>query len=385
MCDVLLTNGQIGYEPTPTARWSHRHDHAHVHASNPATDARGCFDNPMAHDALLDQLLKEDLPAEARQGALDTLSRQLERIDDATEQQAFRMLLLRAARIAKSRGSAAVTEDLTGLAMKDASWLVTPGALEACGPPHMPIRVTVQDGPPVDAVIEAQLEKLSLPAGPDLETKYRFTALTHESDALAVTLTPTTWTSAKRFHTAVQRDPAWASKLPDGRWITPMPFGDRLLPGIAVVHAIIMTSDNDLIAAQRSAETSYAPLHWSLSFEEQLNDKDIRHDEDAFTAAARRGFHEEFGAGIPARNVVPLTTVMQIDLLNLGMVMLLRPPMTAEEIRDSWHSVAKDRWEAKEVHGLPLDGLDKGIASLGLLHPSSKLRSLALRRWLLTP
>src|SRR5689334_1892961 len=131
----------------------------------------------------------------------------------------------------------------------------------------MPVRVTVHDGPPVDPGIETQLQKLSLPTGPNLETKYRFTSLMHQSNALVVTLAPTTWSSAKRFHTAVQRDPAWASKLPDGGWITPMPFGHQLQPGIAVVHAIITTSDGKVIAAQRSAETGYAPLHWSVSFE----------------------------------------------------------------------------------------------------------------------
>jgi hypothetical protein len=338
----------------------------------------------MTRDVLLDQLLDENLPAEAHRASLNALIRQLERTSGGSEQQAFRMLLLRAARIANSRGSTALAGDLTGLAMNEAAWLVTPGALQACGSLGMPVRVSVHDGPPVDPVIEAQLQKLSLPTGPDLETKYRFTGLMDEKDALKVTLAPTTWTSARRFHAAVQRDPAWASKLPNGRWITPMPFGDQLLPGIAVVHAIIMTSDGKVIAAQRSAETSYAPLHWSVSFEEQLNEKDIGPNEDAFTAAARRGFTEEFGAKIPAASVVPLTAVMQIDLLNLGMIMLLRPPMTAAQIRDSWHSAAKDGWEAKEIRALPLDGLDAGMASLGLLHPSSKLRYQALQRWLLT-
>ena len=339
--------------------------------------------NSMTRDALLDKLVKEGLPAEVRRASIDALSGQLERTGDASQQQAFRMLLLRAARIAKSRGSTVVSDDLTALAMKDASWLVTPGALEACGPLAMPIRVSVQDGPPVDAVIQAQLEQLSLPTGPDLETKYRFTTLAHGRDALAVTLAPTTWTSVNRFHTAVQRDPAWASKLPDGRWIRPMPFGDRLLPGIAVAHAIIMASDHQVIATQRSLEVSYAPLHWSVSFEEQLNEKDVGLYEDAFTAAARRGFREEFGAEIPARNIVPVGAVMQMDLLNLGMIMLLRASMTAEEIRESRQSIAKDGWEAKEVRGLPLDSLDQNIANLRL-HPTSELRCLALRRWLFT-
>jgi NUDIX domain len=338
----------------------------------------------MSRDALLDQLLQESLPVEVRRACLADLSRQLGRIADAAEQQTFRMVLLRAAHIATSKGNTAVADELNALATRDARWLVTLGALEACHSLGTPIRVTVQDGPPVDRAIEAQLEKLSFPVGPELETKYRFSALTCESDVLAVTLAPTTWASARKFHTTVQQDPAWASKLADGSWLTPMPFGDWLLPGIAVVHAIIMTSDDKVIVAQRSAEVGYAPEHWSVSFEEQLNGSDIDHEEDAFTAAARRGFAEEFGAELPARDVTPLTTVMQIDLLNLGMITLLRPSMTAEDIRSSWRSVAKDSWEAKEVRGLQLGDLDAGLANLGLLHPSSELRRLALRRWLAT-
>jgi hypothetical protein len=357
--------------------------YADVYPGSQPTDPLECFDDQMDSDALLDRLLEEDLAAEMRRASVDALSRELDGIRDRPGQQAYRWMLLRAARIARSRDRIAVSDDLTELAMKEASWLVTPSALEASGPLDVPVSVTVQDGPPVDHVIQAQLDELSIPTGPDLETKYRFTDLTRETDALAVALAPTTWTSATKFHTAVLRDPAWTSRLPDGRWVTPIPFGDRLLPGIAVVHAIVMTSDDKVIAAQRSARMSYAPSHWSVSFEEQLNEKDIGHDEDAFIAAARRGFHEEFGVEMNVRDIVTLTTVMQTDLLNLGMVMLLRPLVTAEQIRDSWMSVAKDGWEAQEVLGIPLDGLSARIERLGRLHPTSELRGLAVRRWLL--
>ncbi len=336
----------------------------------------------MGYDGLLDQLLEDHLPAEVRRAAIDALSLDLDSVDDPTQQQALRLLLLRAARIVQHGGKTALAQDLTDLAMRDVIWLVTPGALQASEFLDVPIRVTVQDGPPAEAAIEAQLERLNLATGPDLEMKFRFTGLNYRTDALEIALTPTTWTSARRFQTALERDPAWASKLPDGKWIMPLPFGDVLLPGIAVVHAIIVTSDRRVIAAQRSEKTSYSPLHWSVSFEEQLNEKDIRDEQGAFTAAARRGFHEEFGAEIAACNVMPLTAIMQIDLLNLGIVVLLRPSMTAEDVRDSWRSVARDGWEASEVRGLPLDDLDAGAASLGLLHPSSELRCLVLRRWL---
>ena len=128
--------------------------------------------------------------------------------------------------LAGSAGNAEVADGLTAAAMRDSSWLVTPDALEACYSHGAPVHVTVQDGPPVDEAIEAELEKVTVPVGPSLEGKYRFTAMKCEKDALAVTLTPTTWASAKKFQTVLQRDPAWASKLPNGSWLTPLPFGD---------------------------------------------------------------------------------------------------------------------------------------------------------------
>lgn len=339
-----------------------------------------CFDVAMSCDADLDQVVEVGVRADVRSASLYALRGQLQRARSVADQQALRMLLLRAARIARSRGIA-VADDLVGLAKKDASWLVTPGALEACGPLRGPIQLRVRDGPPVDAVVQAQLEALKLPVGPDLETKYRFTALNSGPDGLHATFAPTTWTSGHGFHVALQQDLAFASKLPDGRWSKPIPFGDQLLPGIAVAHAIILTADRHVIAAKRSRTTSYAPLHWSISFEEQLNENDFGCDQDAFTAAARRGFHEEFGAEVPAADVIPLASVMQVDLLNLGIVMLVCPAMTAREIRDSWHSAAVDGWEAEDVLHLPLD--DLLATSLGMqLHPSSELRCLALRRWL---
>ena len=337
----------------------------------------------MAYDSDLDLVLEADVSSAAGRGALAALRRQLDGMDGAADQQALRMLMLRAARIAESRKSNALADDLIRLATTDARWLVTPGALEASSPLDVPIRVIVQDGPPVDPFIEAQVARLNFATGPDLETKYRFTALQHGKDALTVALAPTTWTSSRKFHAALQRDPAWASKLPDGRWITPVPFGDQLLPGIAAVHAIIMTRDGQVIAARRNARMRYAPGHWSVSFEEQVNEQDFGRSQDAFTAAAQRGFHEEFGAEVATGEVVPLATLMEIGVANLGVVMLVLPALTASEIRDSWRSFAKDGWEADQVCGLRVDDLDTGIAHLGqLIHPSSELRCLALRRWL---
>jgi hypothetical protein len=342
----------------------------------------GLLGDRMTCYALLDQLVSESPGAEVRAACFAALGRQLGQIGDVAKQQGFRMQLLRAGRVAESKGMATVADDLTQLAARDARWLVTPGAVETSGLLDIPINVTVQDGPPIDAAIERGLQALSVPTGPDLETKYRIAAVKRERQALSVSLVPTTWTSAKKFHAVVEHDPGWLGKLPDGPWITPIPFGDSLLPGIAAVHAIIMSSDGAVIAAQRSAATSYRPLHWSVSFEEQLNEKDLRQHEDAFTAAARRGLKEEFGADSSAQDAVLLAAVMEISLLNLGLVFLLSLPMTARQLIDSWSSKAKDKWEANDVRAIPLDNVDAGMASLGQLHPTSELRWLALQRWL---
>lgn len=332
--------------------------------------------------ALLDQLLSEGPASETCAARLAALGSQLLAIRSAGEQQGFRLQLLCAARIAASEGLPAMADEFTRLATKDAPWLVTPNALEATEPVDGPISVGVQDGPAISAAIERELQNRSVVTGPDLEAKYRFAAIKQDRHGLSISLVPTTWTDAKRFHSIVEHDPSWARGLPDGWWISPVPFGDCMLPGIAVVHAIIITSDQTVIAAQRSAQTSYRPLHWSISFEEQLNDKDVNQKGDPFSAAARRGLKEEFGVDVAAQDIVPLATVMQVDVLNLGLIFLLRLSMTADQLINSWKFTAKDRWEANEVRAIPLRSADASIASLGQLHPTSEMRLLALRRWL---
>ncbi|GIH24150.1 hypothetical protein Aph01nite_24600 [Acrocarpospora phusangensis] len=360
--------------------------HEHVYVRIPAAGALGCFDDPMARDALLDQLLRDVLPTEIREASLDALKRQFDRIHDHEARQAFRFSLLYAAKTALERGSERVAADLVELATATPQWIVTPGALEATAPDggQVHLSVDVSDGPGVSSFVQDRLAALGhIPTGPDLETKYRFAAL-RGGGAVEASLVPTTWSASNRFHRAVQQDPAWISHRPDGSWLLPLPFGEDVLPGVAVVHAVILTSDRQVVLAQRSDKVGYSPLHWSASFEEQLNERDFSREENPFLHAARRGFREEFGCEVEERQAIPLTTLMQIDLLNLGVVVLLLPDLTGAQIHEHWRSRAKDDWEARDVRWLPVDALLDGVGREPFtpLHCTSELRCQALARWL---
>jgi hypothetical protein len=156
--------------------------------------------------------------------------------------------------------------------------------------------------------------------------------------------------------------------------------------GEPAVHGIVLTSDDHVLLAKRSARAHYAPAHWSVSFEEQLNEHDLNQDADPFTNAACRGFREEFGGDLPPGQVVALSAVLQLDLLNVAMVMLLQPDLTAAQIQESWRSGPPDSWEAQELQSLPirhLDRLSRGDANPFMpLHTTSRLRSSLLQRWI---
>jgi hypothetical protein len=367
--------------------------HIMLYVSSPAAAALGCFDDPMARDALLDQLITDVLPAEIRDSCLQALERQQERLTDPAERQLYRLLLMYTARIAADKGSAVTARRLTELAMADAGrdgWLADPETLQVVPPwplaEPVAIRTQVREGPPVEAAVEAAMRDLhDLDTGPDLEAKFRFTHLAYQpGSGLEVTLAPTSWSISKRFSTALQRDPTRIGHTMAGTWIQPMPLGNTVLPGIAVVHGIVLTSDGQVLMAQRSAKVGYAPLHWSASFEEQLNGHDLDTGTDPFIHAACRGFHEEFGCDVDASRVTLLSAVLQIDLLNIGLVFLLRPDSTSTQIEQRWADSAPDRWEAKQLGWLPEQALDEVSWSQKFhpLHVTSRLRCELLRRWI---
>jgi hypothetical protein len=250
------------------------------------------------------------------------------------------------------------------------------------------LHATVDEVIPVDQAIEVAVESLGdIETGPDLETKFRFTQLGYRSDSsVRTTLTPTTWSRTSRFVAALQRDPALMRHSLDGTWIEPVPLGLTALPTVAAVHCIVLTADDRILLAQRSARVHYAPAHWSASFEEQLNERDFDGGGDPFTRAACRGFAEEFGGDLTPDRVVPISAVLQVDLLNVVIVMLLRPDMNAAQIHERWRSGSPDAWEAQDLQSLPIEHLDRlghsDVHQFMPLHPTSLLRSSLLQRWI---
>lgn len=370
--------------------------HAHTFVAEPAATALGCFDMPMARDALLDKLTGNVLPADVREACLQSLEHQLDRVPDAEHRQAFRFLLLHAARIARHRDAITLARRLTELALArihgEEGWLVEPNALEVVGPwslsPPVTLHTSIDGGTSTDPAIDAAVDSLGdVDTGPDLEAKFRFTKLSRQSDhSVDLALAPTTWSRTSRFIYALQKDPALMQHAADGSWIQPVPLGTTALPTIAVVHGIVLTSDDRILLAQRGAQTRYAPAHWSVSFEEQLNEWDFSTDVDPFTSAACRGFQEEFGGRLTAEQTVPLSAVLQIDLLNVGIAMLLRPDLTATQIRQSWQAGPADGWEAQDLQSFPLAELGTIIhgdaPEFAPLHVTSRLRCVLLQRWI---
>jgi hypothetical protein len=319
----------------------------------------------------------------------------LDRVPDARHRQAFRFVLLHAARIARHRDALTITRRLTELALArlhgEAGWLAEAGSLEVVPPwppnPPVTLRATVDDSIPPDRAVEAAVENLGdIETGPDLEAKFRFTALGSGPDhCVHITLAATTWGRTSRFVAALQRDPALMRHSGEGAWIEPVPLGSTTLPTVAAVHCVVLTADAQVLLAQRSARVHYAPAHWSVSFEEQLNERDFGADADPFTHAACRGFAEEFGGDLAPGQVVPLSAVLQIDLLNVVMAMLLRPDLSAAQIKQRWRSGTPDAWEAQDLQSLPLADLDRlgqgDARQLTPLHPTSLMRISLLRRW----
>lgn len=369
--------------------------HAHTYVGEPVATALGCFDMPMARDALLDQLIRDVLPADVREACLRSLESQLQRVSDAQRRQAFRFVLLHAARIARHRDALTIARRLTELALArlhgEVGWLIDAGALEVVPPwpvnPPMTLHTTFDHSIPIDRAIEAAVENLGdIETGPDLEAKFRFTELSCSlDDSVHATFAGTTWSRTSRFIAALQRDPALMRHSLDGAWIEPVPLGCIALPTVAAAHCIVLTADDQILLAQRSARVHYAPGHWSASFEEQLNERDFDGAADPFTRAACRGFAEEFGGDLTPDRVVPLSAVLQIDMLNVVIVMLLRPDLTASQIQERWRSGSPDAWEAQDLQSLPVEHLDRlgrGDAHQFMpLHATSLLRSLLLQCW----
>jgi len=355
--------------------------HEHTRARTAAAECLADVDAPESREALIATLMERSIPAELRRACLTGLLQQIPR-HDATVAAARRWQLLSASTRAVGNEVYSSADDLRLLGSgTDADQnLVDPRAFELCRVVEgLGLRTTFTDDAPVDdgarAVITAQDVRA---VGADLETKYRIAAIDSASAPVTVALAETTWREAAAFHRALRRLEVDAPEKLDGllgAW-----FDHRPLPGVASVHVIVITSDRQVVLAQRGEATIYAARRWSASFEEQISDSDfLTEPDDVFAAAARRGFGEELGDATAIVNVEHLGAIMEMPLLNPSIVSVVRLSLSFSEVHDGWHHLPEPR-ELAALKAVPLAELDNDSLHHRNLHPTSEIRLAMLRR-----
>lgn len=161
------------------------------------------------------------------------------------------------------------------------------------------------------------------------------------------------------------------------------------MPGIAVVHCLLVTADRKVVLAQRPPNTPHAPGRWSASYEEQITGSDFSHTSiDAASAAAVRGLREEFAVEASAADTTIVSVLMEMPILNPAIVVIVRCQATYQQIEDTWGRHQREGHH-DEIAGLRAVELSEDrLRSTALaweqerLHPTSALRLLLLARWL---
>jgi hypothetical protein len=370
------------------------HEHSNVRLA--AAGALSVFEGTRSRDALLNELVKRHVAADVRNACLEALGFQFRRLDGARQRQAFRYLVIRCIQIVEAAGDVSLAEAIRDWLFDPSflngdDWLFTEPALEVLSPGSPSWRELVEIGSvPVDNTVMLQLSALpSLDVGPDLEAKYRLGRVRAGEGRLDITLSPTTWSEGRRFHVALAQNPALFAQV-NGAWILPAPLGTQALPGLAVVHVMVLTADKQVLMAKRPSKASYAPSHWSASFEEQVTKADLDEQPVVFARAACRGFMEEFGIHADLVDVQVLSVAMEMPNLNLAVIALIRTPKTLSEIHGCWAGEPRPlhAHEAVEVGGIvadqqKLEEIAQGAPSdFTPLHPTSRLRLGILARCL---
>jgi hypothetical protein len=368
--------------------------HEHLFARIPVARCLGQADAPASRAALLTELLRPSLSWDVQQACLDALDTQIRNASEPALRALRRWLVLDTAHQA-ARSSVPAARALANLAAK--SWesneyLVTRTAFEIL---RVPATTAPGSAPsfellsPTAAPVADWIHELVGPddyaaAGKGWEPKYRVVSISNSSDAgLQVSLTETTWEEGASFQCAMRRQASSLSCNAD-RILSAWLGGAAYFPGVISIHCIIVTRDRKVVETRRGAGTLY-PGRWSISFEEQVTTTDFKSEiHDAATAAALRGFTEEFGLSAGECRIRIISAIVEFPIVNPVLVALIETGQTADSFRRAFeNSQDADAAEIDEISFVsPLPHLLKSEIERADLHPTAAIRALMLSRLL---
>jgi hypothetical protein len=342
-------------------------------------------DAPEAATALVAELGEADVPPQVRGACVAALLRVLHRTS-GLHRLALRLDAARGAVVARRRGRELAADALWTLATGHETtdgWPILGGgaALTTTGGGALRVVESYSASPPPSDGPAALLQPDELAAaGEELEVKFRYTGVEVRGGVLALEVGRSSWPLGRAFHVLARDTP---ERLVPGfptAALLPRPFGEGSAPGIACVHAVVRTSDGQVLLAQRSLLASYWPGAWSISFEEQVTASSGDRPEDA-VAAALRGFEEEFGLVAERSHGAVMGALLELDTLNVAVVVRLDVPFTAEQILTRWSTEPRPSHHHEAValafvsdEAAQIAALIEGRSERDPLHPTSRLR-----------
>jgi HEAT repeat protein len=364
--------------------------HEQLYARTAVASCLGQADDPAARAALITELLGPSPSWDVQEACLEALDTQIREAKGPAQRALRRWLVLEAADEAARSGAPAAAA-LADLASK--SWganepIVTTGAFEvvpvAADAGSVPSITLLQaEAPPVvewirDLISPGDYSK----AGPGREPKYRMVSVARpDRTRLAVTAARTTWEEGASFHCAMLRRAPVLRESAD-RILSAWLGRTANFPGIASVHCIVLTSDRKIVKAQRGANTLYSAGRWSVSFEEQITTVDFESlTYDPATAAALRGFGEEFHLSPESCRAQVVSAVIEFPITNLSLIVVIETDEISHAFRSNTRSADIATQEIAEVDFIDATP-DQLLAEIERpnLHPTSAIRVRVLSR-----
>ena len=164
-----------------------------------------------------------------------------------------------------------------------------------------------------------------------------------------ISLTETTWEEGASFHCAMRRQ-ASSLRYNADRILSAWLGGSVYIPGIISIHCIVVTGDRKVVETRRPAGTMYSPGRWSISFEEQVTTADLQSETHDATAAALRGFTEEFGLSADGCRIRIVSVIVEFPIINPVLVAVIETDENSGNFQRAFENIRdEDGTEIDEI------------------------------------